>query len=1189
MVDGSREGVRRERRGRRRAAAVAAAGTVLLALAAGPPVPAHGAAATFAPASQPGPALTVSPERARRALRCSAGLRKAARTPVLLSPGTGVTGAGQYRHTWQPALDRLGIPWCTLTPPHMTLGDIQVTGEYLVAAIRSMHERAGRRIAILGHSQGGMSMRWALRFWPDTRAMVSDVIGLAGNNHGSAWQGRTNATACAVGCPPVNLQQVVGSRFLRALNSRAETFRGIAYTEITTDHDEILDNAPPACTSCLRTGAGEVANVSVQRICPADPVDHAGLATDLVAYRLVLDALRHRGPADAARIPRSVCAQLDAPGANPLTSEPAGTKDTRGLQLVVCGAPCNTIGAPMVTREPSLARYVSPRSRPARVSVARDAAVERAAALVARMTLDEELSLVGSGVDGVPRLGVPPLRFVNGPNGVGNGERGVTAFPAAIGLGAAWDTELARSYGAALGAEAAGKGKTVIGAPTINLLRSPRWGRAAETFSEDPFLTSALVVPEVQGIQSRRVIAQVKHYAANNQEVGRFGGTFGQPGVDVQVDERTLYDVYYRAFRAAVGPGGAASVMCSYNRINGVQACEDAAHLAALRTFGLRGFVEPDATLAVRDVLAAARAGVQNFQLGTVASIGPAGNRGSAEARALAGALAAGTLPRSVVDTAARDILVAMDRVGLLDGTVAAPKATVSTAAHRRLATRIATQGTVLLKNTRDVLPLTRSGRSVAVIGDDAERGFQSALNGSAAVRPGAKVITPLAGIRRRAPRGTRVVYARGTPGTVSLPVVPASALRLTGTYYGSTDWSGEPVARTTVSTVDFASEARTPLVPIPGTTARSARWTGTLTPPESGRYQFSLSAAGLSRLTIDGRRVVATDTEFMAGAPRWPGAPDLVSRGSIVLRKGRAVPITVEYSNGLSIAGAELHLGWTPPSDEIARAVRAARRADVAVVFANDDTGEGMDRDTLALPADQDRLIAAVAAANPRTVVVLNTSGPVLMPWHRDVAAIVEQWYPGQTGGAAIAQTLFGDADPSGRLPVTWPASASQGPTASASAYPGTGNAVRYSEGRLIGYRWYDAKRQRPLYPFGHGLSYTRFRLGRTTARRSGADGIAVAVPVTNTGRRSGTEVVQVYVTPPAATGAPRQLAGFARVTLRPGARTTARVAIPAAALQAWDGAARRYAVAPGTYRVAVGASAGALGTPVVVRGIGA
>jgi len=1136
-------------------------------------------AATFAPASRPGPALSVAPTTMRQALHCSANLKKSGKAPVLLSPGTGNTGDGQFGNTWQPALDRLNIPWCSLSPPHLALDDIQITAQYIVYAIRLMHARSGHRIAILGHSQGGMSMRWALRYWPDTRAMVEDVISLAADNHGSTWQRKTNVTACATACPPVNFQLAAGSRFLRALNSQAETFRGIAYTQITTDHDEIVDSTPPACSSCLSTGSGRITNVSIQRICPADPSTHVALASDLVAYRLVVDALRHRGPAQTARISPSVCARLLTPGANPLTAHPTppGTKDTRGLLLVVCGAPCNSIGAPEVKGEPALARYVyaKPRTRPAPRAHPTSVLTQRATGLVAQMTLDEKLALVSSGVNGVPRLGIPPLAFINGPNGVGNGARGVTAFPAAINVGAAWDTDLARTYGEALGAEASGKGKTVIGAPTINLLRTPLWGRAAETFSEDPFLTSALVVPEVQGIQSQRVIAQVKHYAANNQEVGRFGRQFGDAGIDVRVDDRTLHEVYYRAFRAAVGPGGAASVMCSYNRINGVQACQDPTHLAALRTFGLQGFVEPDATLAVRDVIAAARAGVQNFQLGTLASVGPAEDRGRAEAKALATAIADGTLPRSVVDTAARDIVVAMARVGLLDHPAPTPRATVSTAAHRDLTTRISTQGTVLLKNAQSALPLSRAVRSVAVIGDDADRGFQSAENGSAAVLPGRAVITPLAGIRKRAPRTTRVTYAVGTPGTVQLPVTPASVLNLTGDYYASADWTGTPVTHKAVATIDFASTASRPLVPIPGTTARSARWTGTLTPPETGRYQFSLSAAGLSRLKIDGKLVASTDTEFMVGAPRWPGASDLSSRGSIVLRKGRAVSISVEYSSGLSIAGAALHLGWTPPSDQLERAVRAARQADVAVVFANDNTGEGMDRDTLALPADQDRLIAAVAAANPRTVVVLNTSGPVLMPWHRKVAAIVEQWYPGQTGGTAIARTLFGDVNPSGHLPVTWPASASQGPTASASAYPGEDNVVRYREGRLIGYRWYDVKHQQPLYPFGHGLSYTDFRIGQATAKKVGSDAISVSVPVTNIGHRTGAEVVQAYVTPPSPTGEPRQLAGFARVTLRPGRRTIARIQIPATALQVWNTAAQRYELAPGRYRVSVGSSA--------------
>ena len=304
----------------------------------------------YAQLDRPGATLTVSKSDLRKVLRCTATVRGARRDPVLLSPGTGNTAEGQYGSSWQPALDEMGIPWCSISPPHQTLGDIQITGEYLVRAIRTMHRRSGRQIAILGHSQGGMSMRWALRFWPDTRSMVSDVIGLAPNNQGSVWQLATNVKACSVACPPVNYQQAKGSNFLSALNSRAETFKPISYTQIYTDNDQILQNAPPDCASCLKTGKGRIANIRIQEICPDDDSDHVQLASDFVAYRLVMDALNHPGPADPARIPRSVCGRLADREVNPLTAQadPDKPKDVSGLLAVVCGRPCDTIGAPYV-------------------------------------------------------------------------------------------------------------------------------------------------------------------------------------------------------------------------------------------------------------------------------------------------------------------------------------------------------------------------------------------------------------------------------------------------------------------------------------------------------------------------------------------------------------------------------------------------------------------------------------------------------------------------------------------------------------------------------------------------------------------------------------------------------------------------------------------------------------------------
>jgi beta-glucosidase len=824
-------------------------------------------------------------------------------------------------------------------------------------------------------------------------------------------------------------------------------------------------------------------------------------------------------------------------------------------------------------------------SIPAAQASAPTSARTRADALLARMTLAEMIQLGGSGRAGNARLGIPPISFIDGPNGVGEGSAGVTAFPDAVNVGASWDSALARRYGTALGAEAAGKGDTLIAAPTINIVRTPLWGREPESFGEDPYLTSQLVAPEIRGIQSQHVMAEVKHFAAYNQETGRFGTELGAPAVNVLVSDRALHEIYFPGFRAAVQQGGAASVMCSYNEINGTPSCQSRATLGELDGFGLQGFVEPDATLAVRDVVAAAKAGVDNFLLGSIlsAAAGVAGGGGVAETVALGAAVRSGQLSPALIAAAARRILIAMFRVGLVGHRPGKPKAFVSTPAHRALATAISAEGTVLLKNRHGILPIAPRTRSVAVIGFDAGAGTQSEENGSPAVLSSRPVITPLAGIRARAGHGVRVAYAPGTLGVVGLPVVPASALApssgsghgLAGTFFGPADFSGSPIARRIDQTVNFAGP-RAPLQTIPGTSAASARWAGTLTPPRTGTYRFSLAVSGRARLSVGDRSIAAGNTEFITGAPVYPGANPVSSQGEVRLVAGHRVPISVAYSTGLSIAGAELHLGWEPPAPGLlARAVAVARRARVAVVFANDVSSEGMDRPSLELPGDQDRLIEAVAAANPRTIVVLHTAGPVLMPWRSKVAAIVEAWYPGQQSGRAIAGTLFGDTDPSGRLPVTFPASARQGPTATPAAFPGVGNVVRYREGILVGYRYFNRFDQTPLYPFGYGLSYTTFSLRRTTARRVGSNRWDVSTVVRNTGERSGADVVELYVGDPRAAGEPpRQLKAFVRVVLEPGQRRTVTLHLGDSSFAHYDIARRDWRVDQGRYRLYVGSS---------------
>jgi hypothetical protein len=317
----------------------------------------------YAPLNRPGPALSVPKSKLKAALKCQRSVRNAKVEPVLLNPATGVTAKENFSWNWEPALNKLHIPWCAYTAPFHTLGNIETSGEYLVYAIRTVHQMAHRKIAILGHSQGGMSMRWALRFWPDTRSMVADVIGIDGSNHGTK---ALSQSVCALeGCSPATWQQLAGSKFIGALNSRAETFAGISYTEIYTHTDEVVvpdsGSTRSTCSSCLFTGKGRITNVATQQICPLDVDEHLMAGTvDPVAYALAVDALTHRGPAKVARISKKVCTQLYMPGVNPLdvNNELEVLQAAPSLLSVPFGPIAKLTGAPDLYKEPKLACYV---------------------------------------------------------------------------------------------------------------------------------------------------------------------------------------------------------------------------------------------------------------------------------------------------------------------------------------------------------------------------------------------------------------------------------------------------------------------------------------------------------------------------------------------------------------------------------------------------------------------------------------------------------------------------------------------------------------------------------------------------------------------------------------------------------------------------------------------------------------
>ena len=784
------------------------------------------------------------------------------------------------------------------------------------------------------------------------------------------------------------------------------------------------------------------------------------------------------------------------------------------------------------------------------------------ARLVGELSLEEKCAMVGGSgpwtVPGCDRLGIPEWRCSDGPVGVRGMAIGTgLVLPGASALAATWDVALVEELGIALGDEAVDRHVDVLLGPTVNLHRSPRAGRHFESFSEDPELSARMAVAYITGLQSRGVAACVKHFVANDQEHERMT-------IDVQVDERTLREVYLRPFEAAVREADARSIMAAYNFVNGHHACAQPHTLVDILKgeWGFDGIVVSDWG-AMKKTIAPAVHGL-DLEM-------PGPGEWWGHGRLLA-AVETGEVPLAALDDKVRRVLGLLAWRGRLPGeTVTATAVEVERPDHRALVRRAASDAMVLVKN-EGVLPLA-PGSSIALIGPGA---VSTALlgGGSAELIPyrTTNVLESL-GARWTGP----VSHVEGIDLTRGAPTIPLEWLPdgVDVSFYAGDGFDGELIAQQRLEAAFNVFHGDD----YPGDGPISARFSFTMVPDVSGAARLMAAGLGEIQLFVDGELIADNEVNaFSAGLGFKAGS------GVTMLEAHRRHEIVVERrpSEGSSMPILLLDVGVAvldggTSDDRLAAAAALAAAADVAIVVVGSTSeweSEGHDRASLHLPLGQDELVRRVVAANPRTVVVLNCGAPMLLPWIDDVPSVLLAWYPGQEGGEAIVDVLVGDAEPGGRMPTTW--ARVERDTPSYLHYPGEAGVVRYGEELFVGHRWYDARGIEPLIPFGHGGSYATFEWGEPVLRGSGTD-VVVEVPVTNAGDRAGSDVVQVYVgaVDPVVLRPMRQLAGFAKVAVDPGQTASAVVRLDARAFARWDVATGAWLVDPGRYRIEIAASA--------------
>jgi beta-glucosidase len=769
--------------------------------------------------------------------------------------------------------------------------------------------------------------------------------------------------------------------------------------------------------------------------------------------------------------------------------------------------------------------------------------------LVSRMTLEEKVLQMQNAAPAIERLGIPAYDWWNEAlHGVARAGY-ATVFPQAIGLAATWDTKLMYQVADVISTEARAKHHEFVRnnqharyqgltfwSPNINIFRDPRWGRGQETYGEDPYLTARLGVEFVKGLQGNdpryfKVIATPKHYAVHS------GPEPERHSFDAKAYERDLRETYLPAFRATIVEGKAYSVMCAYNRTNGEPCCANKKLMTDILRgeWGFNGYVVSDCG-AIRDiweyhkfVKTEAEASALAVRAGTDLTCG-------GEYATLVEAVKQGLITEAEIDTAVKRLMTARFRLGMFDPPEMVQYARIpfsqnDTPEHRQLALQSARESIVLLKNANGTLPLRKDLKSIAVIGPNADA--PEVLWGNYYGYP-SRLITPLAGIRNAVPANTKVSYALGST-LAGEPVVTVPSAVLSGLkaeYFNNPELRGEPATVRTDERIDF-NWGRYKPTPQLNENNFSVRWTGKITPVESGTYMLGFTADDGARLYLDGKLLVDA----------WANNPTKTVTKEVALEAGRSYDLRMEYFQTTREAVAKLVWSYPRLADRLVdEAVKAVKAADASVLVLGISAGlegeemtvkvegfRGGDRTDLSLPKPQEALLKAVVATGKPVVVVLLSGSALAVNWANDHApAILQAWYPGGEGGTAIADVLFGDYNPAGRLPVTFYKSVDQLPPFT--DYSMQGRTYRYFKGE-------------PLYPFGYGLSYTRFAYSNLRVKSvKVGEPVKVVVDVTNAGEREGDEVVQLYLSDVAAS-APvpiRTLVGFERISLRPREKRT-------------------------------------------------